>query len=425
MSATKEDYYPFAYFKSLDIENIKCFKGKHHIDLTDKEGKPAKWTVIMGNNGTGKTTILRCLADLYPEIIAGFGNEKNEFIESFIFAPKNIDKTLLPDKKNSNNSIKSSFINKGGLDIVTCEISNQLKNIESIDNATDVVFSSNLLAYGIHRRISESKTYLPKYLNNNTPLILNQDGLMNPEEWLLKTFLARQNGVDKAALVFEKVLTLLKKLLPDVHDLKIVTDEDSLDSFVLFKTNSTWVRLQELGYGYQSSIAWLVDLSKQMFDFYSDYENPLAEPAVVLVDEIALHLHPDWQRDIISFLDAHFPKTQFIVTTHSPLIVQSAENVNLVILEKNGEGVRISQPKINNLQGWSIEEIMSDIMGLNDEIFSDEYLELMKKFEEALDKESYEMAKETYDKLDKILHPSSTQRALMRMQMAGILPIEA
>jgi ABC-type cobalamin/Fe3+-siderophores transport system ATPase subunit len=47
------------YFKSLTTENVKCFRDKQTIDFTNKNGKPAKWTVILGNNNTGKTTLLR------------------------------------------------------------------------------------------------------------------------------------------------------------------------------------------------------------------------------------------------------------------------------------------------------------------------------------------------------------------------------
>ncbi len=103
-------------------------------------------------------------------------------------------------------------------------------------------------------------------------------------------------------------------------------------------------------------------------------ENPLAEPAIVLVDEIDLHLHPEWQRKIIQFLTAQFPNTQFIASSHSPLIVQSADNINLVLLEKQGDHVTIRQPNLTTYQGWTIEEILNELMNLGEKTLSDNYL---------------------------------------------------
>lgn len=81
-------------------------------------------------------------------------------------------------------------------------------------------------------------------------------------------------------------------------------------------------------------IAWVVDLARRLFKRYPESDNPLAEPAVCLVDEIDLHLHPKWQRKIIDFLSDRFPNTQFIVTAHSPLVVQAAQDANIALLKR-------------------------------------------------------------------------------------------
>ena len=167
-----------------------------------------------------------------------------------------------------------------------------------------------------------------------------------------------------------------------------------------------------------------MDLAKRMFDRYPTSVNPLAEPAVVLVDEIDLHLHPEWQRKIISYLSNIFKNTQFIVTAHSPLIIQSAENVNLVMLEKDGDHINIRQ-QFGSFKGWTVDEILDELMGMNDKTMSDTYLELMKDFDNALDEDNYEKAQKSYEGLDKILHPSSSQRKILRIQMSSLAPVEA
>jgi len=141
-----------------------------------------------------------------------------------------------------------------------------------------------------------------------------------------------------------------------------------------------------------------------------------------LVDEIDMHLHPEWQRKIIQFLSHHFPKTQFIVTSHSPLVVQSAENVNVVLLNKEGDKTIISQPDIKTFKGWTVVEILEELMGLEGKTRSEYYLQLIQQFDEALDQENAEQAVQLYEKLSEILHPASTQRKLLRIQMAGLTP---
>jgi ATPase subunit of ABC transporter with duplicated ATPase domains len=59
--------YPPAYFLSIELENVLCFKTRQKLDLSDAQGFPAQWTVILGNNGVGKTTLLRSLAGMEPK----------------------------------------------------------------------------------------------------------------------------------------------------------------------------------------------------------------------------------------------------------------------------------------------------------------------------------------------------------------------
>ena len=169
-------------------------------------------------------------------------------------------------------------------------------------------------------------------------------------------------------------------------------------------------------------MAWVVDLAKKLFERYPKLDNPLTGAAIVLVDEIDLHLHPDWQRKIISHLSGIFPNVQFIVTAHSPLIVQSAENVNLIILEKGEDNQTHIRQEFGTFRGWTIEEILQDLMGLGDKTLSDTYLNLLHQFEDGLDSEDYEKAKSAYDELLLLLHPNSSQRKLLKLQLGAIAP---
>ena len=67
-------------------------------------------------------------------------------------------------------------------------------------------------------------------------------------------------------------------------------------------------------------MAWVGDLVTRLSQAFPNAENPLEQEGIVLIDEIDIHLHPTWQRQILSQLRRTFPKIQFIVTTHSPLV---------------------------------------------------------------------------------------------------------
>ena len=77
----------------------------------------------------------------------------------------------------------------------------------------------------------------------------------------------------------------------------------------------------KLGVGYQSLLTWIMDFSYRMFNRYPKSENPIGEPAIVLIDEIELGLHPQQQKKIAPLLTQLFPKTQFVFTTNSPAVL--------------------------------------------------------------------------------------------------------
>ncbi len=413
---------PPAYFGSLTIENVKCFKGEQTIDLSDGNGKPAMWTVILGNNNTGKTTLLMCLAYLEP-------------IETKIESKDYMHRRFMPKAhiKNSlvrnTHSIRCNFIigNSMSSSVFMWERYSNTPLDNFYVSRPSISVDENLnnaivYGYGTSRKMGKSTLSDNEEQDNTESLFDDNVTLTNTEEWLLQTFFAEKLNKPKAAETLERIKkVLISGILPDVQDFRFDTTPD-FKGFVEVKTDYGWVKLRELGYGYQVTLAWIVDLAKKLFERYPNSENPLHEPAIVLIDELDLHLHPDWQRKIINFLSEQFPHTQFIATTHSPLIVQSADNINLVMLEKQDDHVIIKQrPDIKTFKGWTVDEILTELMGMDNKTLSDDYLTWMHQFDDALDEDNYHNAKQAYDELDKILHPESHQRKLLRIQMSSLV----
>jgi len=205
-------------------------------------------------------------------------------------------------------------------------------------------------------------------------LFLDTGSLPNAEEWLHSLNYAAESGKEKARTQLNKVVSVLsdsdKGILPDVDDLRFQESEDDTSPpDVEFHTHYGWVTIDQLSLGYRTMIAWVVDLARRLFNRYPESENPLAEPAVCLVDEIDLHLHPKWQRKIIDFLSERFPNTQFIVTAHSPLVVQAAEDANVVLLKRveveDGDDYVEIHNDMEPVGGLRVDQILtSDLYGL-------------------------------------------------------------
>jgi predicted ATP-binding protein involved in virulence len=163
----------------------------------------------------------------------------------------------------------------------------------------------------------------------------------------------------------DKVKDVLHAMLPsDVGEIRIAPPTEKRErAAVEFQTPYGWVSLRDLSLGYQTLITWMVDLGARLIERYPGSANPLAEPAIVLVDEIDLHLHPKWQRSLMGHLTERFPNTQFIVTAHSPLIVQAATDANIVLLRREGDHVVIDND-VQTVRDWRVDQVLaSDLFG--------------------------------------------------------------
>jgi predicted ATP-binding protein involved in virulence len=127
------------------------------------------------------------------------------------------------------------------------------------------------------------------------------------------------------------------------------------------KTPYGEVSLEALSLGYQTMTAWAVDLAWRLYQRYPKAAEPLREPAIVLIDELDLHLHPRWQRKIRESISAAFPQVQFIATAHSPLLAQSYLGMNLaVVREENGQAIIENDPKV--VKTWRIDEVVTSAL---------------------------------------------------------------
>jgi hypothetical protein len=121
------------------------------------------------------------------------------------------------------------------------------------------------------------------------------------------------------------------------------------------------LRIEQLSDGYKVVIAMVADLAARMAEANPNMEKPLEGKGIVLIDEIDLHLHPKWQREIIKQLTRVFKNVQFIVSIHSPIIVIGGSDIAQIINlneDENNEDDDISYSNIGSI-------LLSELFGLN------------------------------------------------------------
>ncbi len=403
------------YIKEVAVSDFKGLRGEHRFSFVDNNGEWCQWTVFLGNNNTGKTNLLKAIAS-FEALIDLNGKDKTYF-------PYGIKKKIFGVNKNFGQlSILASFGKTNNQQIKIKYSYNSFSNSKPVNSK----IRPDLLIYGYGVLRVVEKKGIPTALegNPNSINLFSNSELINFEDWLFQLDYSAKNKQEKASIrrdILKSVLT--GDIFPEIKDIRFISDEQ-LNNYIEFETEDGWHRMSELGYGYQATLSWMADFCKKLFDRYPDSPNPLKEPAVLLVDEIDLHLHPQWQRGLIKSLSAIFPKTQFIVTTHSPFIIQSMENVNLYSLHRIGNQTIEKQWGVNSFIGWSIEEILSDIMDMDGKMHTDRYNRLMEEFDLALDTDDYSKAKAAYDELVKILHPQSAEHKLLDIQFTQLTPLQ-
>ena len=384
--------------ESFSIQHYKCIKDLA-VDCRGADGEIKQWTVLLGENNTGKTNVLRALAQLRPEKTSFRTDLDPVFKEAYI--PVGVLET--------SDATVISYVNgeRWGFDPDGRAYSEE-------------PFDLHIYGYGVSRY--PARTALSEREGNPTETLFNSNARLSDfQEWLLQLDYSQKSGSEKSQKRLEKMHDLVKSdLFPGVTDFSFKKDGDNEHVVVVFSAGKDGdVRFEELGFGYQTTLTWLADFCKRMFELYPDAENPLHEEAVVLVDEIDLHLHPKWQRDLVPTLSKIFPNVQFIVTTHSPHVLQSMEDVNLYVLRRNAESGEIEAERSNvtNFTGWTVEEILGVTMELGDDVLSVAYNAVKKDFEEALRNKDRAAAQRYYERLDEMMRPGNPMRSIYRIRL--------
>ncbi len=359
--------------------------------------------IICGPNGVGKTTILECVAHS--------------------FALNNTD-VLRRNIGFDVGSIKTNYTNKKVEQIVDIEIDKfSPRDVQQVNGKHEL--SNQVLSFKTGRQlvyqrvdaialdqVHKTKTFeeVKKGVASNTlkNWFVSRDIYSTHEGALSKVQMAN--------------LTLAKSAFEKIDPRCVFSHVEASSNDIMVSIPDGTIYFEFLSSGYQSCLYLILGIIKEIEHRFKEDKLAAAKfSGIVLIDELELHLHPEWQARISEILTKIFPQAQFIVTTHSPHVIQTANPEEVVALEFMANGVmrRKLLPSEAGYLGWTIEEILKDVMGMPD-ARSGYFNALYSKFTDALDTENLEEAKSAAQKLFAVLHLENAERKLIRFQLASI-----
>jgi hypothetical protein len=379
------------HFTSLSLENVRAFGDRQVLNLADGQGKPAKWNLILGENGVGKTTIMQSLARMrpIPAFLRGARRQKvgedegtPTWAEAELSTHENIEihRFVRLSSGRVTTKINATLKSKLGKVIeigVACKSkANQLESVDFVQFEHELAAEGPLIiGYGAARHVGHGNSSALEDRDPTSPLFSDAIDLFDAEEVLGLMHYASLSGEkqkrDVARLAALK--TAVADLIPDTSagDIDVrgprVPGRPAAESGVHVKTPSGTVPLTELSLGCQTVFAWTVDLAWRLFRAYPQSARPLHEGSIVLIDEIDLHLHPRWQRSLRRHLTHHFPGTQFIATTHSPVTAQETLSAggNVAVVRLEGDHAMILDNPLPPRE-WRFDQVLtSDLFGFD------------------------------------------------------------
>jgi energy-coupling factor transporter ATP-binding protein EcfA2 len=376
------------YIDKLQIENFRCF-GPDQVDLSFDRGDEtyAGWTVFAGRNGGGKTTVLRAIA------LALTGRERalrlhDSFERSTHRGARGtmIRATLVPDDEFDHGAkgpfFRGTFVaNFGWVVFNGTEVStiNSAGDDALLGPWSDDSSGWFVAGYGPHRRVTGQSREAQRLFRHRTTAQLStlfrEDAtLVGALEWLQALNAQAEAGDSDASTLLRVSITLLDdKLLPEFGD-KVVNHGSKGLHFASARGGAHL--LGDLSDGYRSIVALVLDLVRSLYQCYGRLpvveinERPTIDlPGVVLIDEVDAHLHVSWQQRIGFWLKEHFPRIQFIVTSHSPFVCQAADKNGLILLPQPGtdEKARIADDELyyRAVNGPADAALLSDLFGMD------------------------------------------------------------
>lgn len=399
----------------ITIQNFRCFESfeaKFHKELT----------VIVGNNGSGKSTLLDAVSIAVGTFLAGFdgmsspGIAKDDALNKCydmgsvvelqpqfpvsIGASGIIAGTSIAWKRELRSAEgKTTVVDAKEMTAVSTALQSQVRNGEKpLLPLISYYGTGRLWAQKREKKSSELMSF-----NRQMGYVDCLDAASNEKmmrKWFEKmTLQSATNGTPTPELIAVKsAIVQCFQGITGFDDVDVQFNLDTHELDILYRNEGSERErypMKELSDGYKNTLSMVADIAYRMAVL-----NPwlldqvLSETTgIVLIDEIDLHLHPQWQQRIIGDLRTIFPKVQFIVSTHAPLVINSVKKENLLILTDQ----QASEPQ-NEIFGRDANAILNSIMGVNER--PDKIKQMFQTVYDAIDEQRYDDAAATLRQIE-------------------------
>ncbi len=319
--------------ESIDLQDIGGIR-RLSFKLKQPDTALGQWAVLLGTNGSGKTTILRSLVlalrnvqnpSIWPQGVFGIAWQR-----------------IPPSGENSHINSTITVRLGDGVEHRTQFRSGPGINVSQLPQQSQTNLFP-LFAYGCRRGSALGGATRQVNLEDDSgPEVatLFDDGadLIQAETWLV-TLEGDIEKSPRSKTVYEAVISSLRRLL-DIQD--VIVAEQRL---WFIESSGSRLPFSALSDGYLTQAGWFLDLIARWLKIAEQKDVEIDEGflskmrGLVLIDEIDLHLHPQWQVEIISRTRRLLPQMSFIVTTHNPLTLVGAQADEIWILDKTREGL--------------------------------------------------------------------------------------
>lgn len=384
-----------------------------------------KLTVIVGQNGTGKTTVLEAAAiaagTLFYSLagVVSYGIKKSDahykcfdmgsVIDVQPQYPVAISAEGIVEGRNikwkrTKNSEEGKMTVTGAKEMtqISAEYQQRLRSGDTSLILPVIAYYGTGRLWDQHR---EKKADTLKKNTRTNGYLDCLDGTANVKlmlKWFQKMALTDGQST-RPSPEFAAVRGAVEQcfaLMTGIEDVKVQFNPDTLEIDIAYMTADNGrvrIPLNQMSDGYRCTLSLIADIAYRMAILNPQLlDHVLTETnGVILIDEIDLHLHPAWQQRVLSDLTSIFPNVQFIVTTHAPAVINSVKSENLVILNNN-QILHVS----NQVYGKDIKSVLNEIMGVTER--PPEVAKMFAEFYRQVSAKNYDEAEEILNEIDEL-----------------------